>query len=118
MTLPDKFVQAIDRKSQGYMCTYVVFDDYSIQSSLKDATRKLRTKGKSKQQPCYKVEDATPITVFGTLFSTKTKVQLVKCSCKKGECRGRCTCRQNDVDCTEFCVCEASYEYSVQTLHE
>ena len=33
------FVQAIDKKSQRYMCTYVVFDDYSVQSSLKDATR-------------------------------------------------------------------------------
>ena len=37
-------------------------------------------------------------------------VQLVKCSCGKGECRGRCTCRQNDIDCTEFCVCEGNYE--------
>ena len=71
------FVQAIDKKSQRYMCTYVVFGDYSVQSSLKDATRKLRSKGKSKQQPCYKVEDATPITDFGTfLSSTKTKDQL------------------------------------------
>ena len=57
--------------------SYVVFDNYSALSSLKDATRKLRTKGKSKQQPCYKVEDATPIKDFATfLSSTKTKDQL------------------------------------------
>ena len=42
-----EFVQAIERKARGYKCLYVVFDDYSVQSSLKDATRKRRTGGKA-----------------------------------------------------------------------
>ena len=82
--LAKQFVKAIDRKSHGYICTYVIFDDYSVESSLKDATRKLRTKGKSKQQPCYKVDDVTPINDFGMfLSSTKTKDQLTLYLSKK-----------------------------------
>ena len=38
---------AVHRKSYSYTGAYVVFDDYSVESSLKETTRKCRTGGKS-----------------------------------------------------------------------
>ena len=49
-----------------------------------------------------------PITTAMTDYTDS--LQLVRCGCDKGQCRGRCTCRQNNVDCTEFCLCESNYD--------
>lgn len=72
--LANCFVQAIDQKSRGYDSVCVVFDNYKVQSSLKETTRKRRTGGKSSQVTAYKVDDSTPIRDFmGFLSSTHTK---------------------------------------------
>ena len=38
----------------------------------------------------------------------KGLIELTACSCKKSACDTRaCTCRQNELECTEFCSCMA-----------
>ena len=37
----------------------------------------------------------------------KCVLQLVKCGCRKSMCKGNCSCRTNNVQCTELCACEA-----------
>ena len=38
----------------------------------------------------------------------KELIELTACNCKKSACGTRaCTCRQNDLACTEFCACMA-----------
>ena len=44
--LADHVVLAVQNKSYSYSGAYVVFDDYSVESSLKETTRKRRTGGK------------------------------------------------------------------------
>ena len=67
-------VHAIHIKSRAYASTYVVFDNYSVPSSLKDSTRKRRTKGRSSHIPDYQVDDNTRIKDFSAfLGSSKTK---------------------------------------------
>ena len=72
--LANHLVRAIDSKSCGYVCSYVVCDKYNVKSSLKDSTRKRRTGGKSSYVVNYKIDDNTKINDFATfLSSTKTK---------------------------------------------
>ena len=67
-------VDAINIKSHSYASTYVVFDNYSVPSSLKASTRKRRTKRRSSHIPEYQVDDNTPIKDFSAfLGSSKTK---------------------------------------------
>lgn len=33
-------------------------------------------------------------------------VELLKCNCSVSKCSGRCTCKQNNLFCTELCLCE------------
>ena len=67
-------VDAINITSHSYASTYVVFDNYSVPSSLKASTRKRRTKGRSSHIPEYQVDDNTPIKDFSAfLGSSKTK---------------------------------------------
>lgn len=33
-------------------------------------------------------------------------LQLVRCKCTKSQCGGRCSCRENDLPCTELCKCD------------
>lgn len=74
--LSDFVVKAIDQKSRGYDVAYVIFDDYSIENSLKDATRKRRTGGRHGNRG-FKVEEKTPIKDFTSfLASTETKDSL------------------------------------------
>jgi hypothetical protein len=70
--LANHVVHAINRKSHGYASTYVVFDNYSVVSSLKDSTRKRHTKGKSSYVPDYKVDDNTHVKDFSTFLKQKT----------------------------------------------
>ena len=52
-------------------------DDYSVESSLKEPTRKCRTGGKSAFVPHYQIEDHTCIKDFSNfLSSTRTKDRL------------------------------------------
>lgn len=37
----------------------------------------------------------------------KSIVELVKCGCVKSQCTSRCSCKQNDMFCTEMCQCGA-----------
>ena len=75
--LLDCFVRSIDSKSVGYVDAYVVFDNYSINNSLKDRTRDRHTAGRT-QDKGYKVDDTTHIKDFKSFLSTKeTKVNLV-----------------------------------------
>ena len=75
--LLDCFVRSINSKSVGYIDAYVVFDNYSINSSLKDRTRECRTAGRT-QDKGYKVDETTCITDFKSFLSTKeTKANLV-----------------------------------------
>ena len=43
--LADHVVCTVQRKSHGHTGAYVVFDDYIVESSLKETTRKCRTEG-------------------------------------------------------------------------
>ena len=67
-------VDTINIKSHSYASTYVVFDNYSVPSSLKASTRKRHTKGRSSHIPKYQVDDNTLIKDFSAfLGSSKTK---------------------------------------------
>ena len=37
-------------------------------------------------------------------------VDLVKCSCITSKCIGWCSCKTNDLACTELCKCEGAEE--------
>ena len=67
------FVNSIDHKLKSYRIGYIVFDNYSVETSLKDAISKRRTDGKSVHKG-YKVKDSTKIKDFEIfLSSTVTK---------------------------------------------
>ena len=68
--LLDCFVRSVDGKSVGYVDTYILFDNYSINNSLKDRTRQLRTAGRT-QDRVYKVDDTTCIKDFKSLRKQK-----------------------------------------------
>ena len=71
-----RFVNFIDHKLKSYRIGYIVFVNYSVETSLKYATRKRCTDGKSVHKG-YKVEDSTRIKYFGIfLSSTVTKNNL------------------------------------------
>ena len=57
--LGDYFVRAVANKSNVYTCVYVIFDNYNVESSMKDATRQRRTKGKSSTTLNHKVDVTT-----------------------------------------------------------
>ena len=31
---------------------------------------------------------------------------IIKCNCSRDECKGNCSCTQNDLPCTLLCVCK------------
>ncbi|MEW8548339.1 MAG: hypothetical protein AB2693_32955 [Candidatus Thiodiazotropha sp.] len=37
-------------------------------------------------------------------------VQLVRCSCSKTKCSSSCSCRKNNMNCTEMCECEGDLD--------
>ena len=75
--LADHIVCAVQRKSYSYTGAYVVSDNYSVESSLKETTRKCRTGGKSAFVPHYQIEDHTCIKDFSNfLSSTRNKTRL------------------------------------------
>ena len=75
--LADHVVCALQRKSYSYTGAYVVSDDYSVESSLKETTRKCRTGGKSAFVPHIQIEDHTCIKDFSNfLSSTRTEDRL------------------------------------------
>ena len=55
------------------------------------------------------VKDGDTETVLMNIESApKGLIDLTACSCKKSACGSRiCTCRQNELACTEFCSCVA-----------
>ena len=59
-SLSDAFVSIIDSKARRYDLTRVIFDNYSVDGSLKEATRERRRGTKSPARG-YKVEDSTKI---------------------------------------------------------
>ena len=72
--LANHLVCATGSKTHEYVCSYVVFDNYNVRSSLNDSTRKRRTGGKSSYVVNYKIDDDTKIRDFATfLSSTNTK---------------------------------------------
>ena len=74
--LAESFVHMIELKSSRYREAYIIFDDYSVENSLKDYTRQLHTAGKAKTRS-YKVDDNTCIQDYSTFLSSKgTKLQL------------------------------------------
>ena len=40
------------------------------------------------------------------LSAPSAVVELVKCGCIKSKCSKKCSCKQNDLPCTELCKCE------------
>ncbi|KAG0729586.1 hypothetical protein GWK47_030011 [Chionoecetes opilio] len=74
--LSDAITRAVNYKSKGYVIVYVIFDDYSVQTSMKNVTRKRRTGDKSLGRG-FKVDKTTPIRDFASfLASTATKDSL------------------------------------------
>ena len=59
--LSDAYVSLIDAKARKYHVVRVVFDNYSIEGSLKEATRERRRGGKKVPVRTYKAEDTTKI---------------------------------------------------------
>jgi hypothetical protein len=68
--------------------------------------------------------DNTPVPVLSEIpIAPESEVELVKCGCGKSKCSRRCTCRQNNLACTEMCECGADEDcantgYREQQLDE
>ena len=55
----------------------------------------------------WKIEDGIYVPVSCDLpAAPDAVVQLVKCSCRKSMCSSSCSCRRNNLSCTEMCQCE------------
>ena len=59
--LSDAYVSLIHAKAHCYQIVRVVFDNYSVEGSLKETTRERRRVGKKVHMRSYKAEDATQI---------------------------------------------------------
>ena len=57
----------------------------------------------------------TPFWTLDTVASEACK-QLVKCKCKSKDgafsCKGKCSCRKIDEDCTELCECKGKCKWT------
>jgi len=62
------YVKLIDSKARGYDQVRVIFDNYTKESSLKEATRE-RRRGKSKRIRSYNIEEYTCIKGKGTFLA-------------------------------------------------
>ena len=71
--LADSFVNAIGKKSHINATSYILFDKYTVKSSMTDDTRQQRTGGKSLYKP--EVEDS--IQIRDCLVGKKTKELLI-----------------------------------------
>eukprot|EP00794_Sanderia_malayensis_P002266 gene2266-2603_t len=70
-------VKLIDFKARGYDMTRVIFDNYSVENSMKDATRE-RRRGSKAIVKVYKVDDNTKIkSMKQFLASSVTKDSLI-----------------------------------------
>ena len=45
-------------------------------------------------------------------------IELSMCSCKTGCSSGRCTCKKNNLLCTEMCKCSDTCENSEEDIYE
>ena len=70
--LADSFVNAIGKQSHSYAIYYVLFDKYTVKSSMTGDTRQQRTAGKSLYKP--EVEDS--IQIRDCLVGKETKELL------------------------------------------
>ena len=43
-------------------------------------------------------------------LAPESVVELVRCGCGTSKCSKRCTCRQHNLTCTEYCKCGADKE--------
>ena len=73
--LADAYVTLIDAKGHNYDITRVIFDNYVVEVSLKEATRD-RRRGSKAPVKGYVVEDATKIKNVKSFGSTTTKANL------------------------------------------
>ena len=56
--------------------------------------------------------DGFPIPILSeVLIAPESVVELVRCGCRMSKCSKRCTCRLNNLDCTEVCKCGADEEF-------
>ena len=47
-----------------------------------------------------------------------TITQLIKCGCKKSRCASHCSCRLNNLNCSELCMCGADEEVCANVRKE
>ncbi len=74
--LAHSIAKTIEYQTKGYAIGYVIFDVYSVNNSIKDATRKRRTAGKSSSKG-YLVDGYVKTKDFTAfLSSTQTKGSL------------------------------------------
>ena len=66
--LANHVVCATYSKSHEYVCSYIVYDNFKVKSSLNDSTRKRRTGGKSSYVVNCKIDDKTKIRDFATFL--------------------------------------------------
>ena len=52
------------------------------------------------------VEELTPVLTRVPL-APESVLEMVKCGCVKSFCSGHCSCKNNNLPCTELCACEA-----------
>ena len=45
-------------------------------------------------------------------------IQLVKCGCKRSKCANTCTCRMNNLNCTELCGCGGEEDTCTNSLFQ
>ena len=45
-------------------------------------------------------------------------LQLIRCTCSKSHCVGRCSCRQHDMPCTELCKCDPDGYKNVMNIDD
>ena len=45
-------------------------------------------------------------------------LKLIRCTCSKSHCVGRCSCRQHDMPCTELCKCDPDGYINVMNIDD
>ena len=64
----------------------------------------------NKLDPCklgWHMSDGKFMPTLSNLFSAPSDVvELVKCGCIKSNCSKKCSCKKNNLPCTELCKCQ------------
>ena len=58
------------------------------------------------------------MVTYPAMISLHTDCEVMKCGCVKSFCSGHCSCKNNNLPCTELCACEADPDHCANNADE